>query len=709
MTMKRLMWVGMALVLAGRAQPAAAQVLAGSEFRVNVLTVGSQLRPSLAVRPDGEFVVVFDSVGSDGASYGIVGRRFDATGSGLGGEFQVNTYTTGMQFNPWVDADAKGNFVVVWTGPDGSANGVFGQRFDATGVRRGGEFRVNTYTTYNQSIAVRTGPLVASAADGRFVVAWTNTPGLDGSGTSTHARRYDAQGVAQGDEFQVNTFTTAEQNLSSLSMAADGTFVVGFSSYAQDGNGFSAVVKRYDATGSAMGAEFVVNTATIGGQYAPIVNMADDHGFVVHFHQTDGSSFGIRARVFRPGGNPLGAEFQVNTQTAGFQYGYASGRDAADAFVIAWSDMQDVFVRRFLPDGTPRGDEFRVNTYTTSLQVQARAASDEVGNLVMAWSSFGQDGSGQGVFAQRLGGLRPAALSVNTAGNLVWEPGESVDMRPAWRNVNGAPQTFSGTLTNLTGPAGATYTLVDGTGGYGTVPNNTSAPCTDCYAVQVDTPSPRPAQHWDAGARETISPDAQGQQKSWRLHIGGSFDDVPATNPFYRFVETLLHFSITGGCGGLAYCPGSATTRAQMSVFVLVAREGAGYTPPGCVPPNVFSDVPETSPFCRFVEELFNRGVVVGCGPGPTYCPDNPVTREQMAVFVLRTLDPALIPPACAPPNLFADVPETSPFCRWIEELANRGVVSGCGGGNYCPQLAVTREQMGVFISVTFSLSLYGP
>jgi hypothetical protein len=81
-----------------------------------------------------------------------------------------------------------------------------------------------------------------------------------------------------------------------------------------------------------------------------------------------------------------------------------------------------------------------------------------------------------------------------------------------------------------------------------------------------------------------------------------------------------------------------------------------------------------------------------------------------MAVFVLRTLDPALSPPNCvAGSEQFSDVPASSPFCRWIEELANRAVVTGCGGGNYCPLSAVTREQMGVFISATFSLTLYGP
>jgi hypothetical protein len=79
-----------------------------------------------------------------------------------------------------------------------------------------------------------------------------------------------------------------------------------------------------------------------------------------------------------------------------------------------------------------------------------------------------------------------------------------------------------------------------------------------------------------------------------------------------------------------------------------------------------------------------------------------------MAIFVLRVADPTLNPPACVTP-VYADVPASSPFCRWIEELTRRGVVSGCGGGNYCPQGPVTRGQMAVFITLTFGLSLYGP
>jgi len=107
------------------------------------------------------------------------------------------------------------------------------------------------------------------------------------------------------------------------------------------------------------------------------------------------------------------------------------------------------------------------------------------------------------------------------------------------------------------------------------------------------------------------------------------------------------------------------------------------------------------------VEELARRGVAGGCGPR-LYCPGDAVTRDQMAVFLLRALDPTLDPPVCAAPNTFADVPETSAYCRWIEELARRGITGGCGGGNYCPSAPVARDQMAAFVAVTFGLSLYG-
>jgi hypothetical protein len=299
------------------------------------------------------------------------------------------------------------------------------------------------------------------------------------------------------------------------------------------------------------------------------------------------------------------------------------------------------------------------------------------------------------------------ALSADAAGNRVIEPGETAVVAPTWRNTGGgAIPGLTGTASNFTGPAGPTYTLDDPTANYGAVAAGAEATCAttgDCYAVTAS--GTRPATHWDTTLTETLS---IGAQKTWTLHIGGSFGDLPTTNPFYRFVELLLHKSITGGCATGQYCPGDSTTRAQMAVFVLVSKEGIGFNPPACAAPNLFVDVPDSSPFCKFIEELANRGVVAGCNPG-FYCPDNPVTRAQMSIFVLRTLDGTLSPPACvAGSERFDDVPASSAFCRWIEELARRNIVTGCSATSYCPEDPVTRAQMGVFLALTFGLTLYG-
>jgi len=141
-----------------------------------------------------------------------------------------------------------------------------------------------------------------------------------------------------------------------------------------------------------------------------------------------------------------------------------------------------------------------------------------------------------------------------------------------------------------------------------------------------------------------------------------------------------------------------------MAVFLLVADEGAGYVPPPCTTPT-FSDVPCSHPLAPWIEELVRRGVTAGCGGGQ-YCPNNPVTRNEMSVFLLKTLEgPAYTPPPCGAPA-FNDVPAGSPFCPWVEELARRGVTAGCGGGAFCPAAVVNRAQMAVFLATNFGLPL---
>jgi hypothetical protein len=304
----------------------------------------------------------------------------------------------------------------------------------------------------------------------------------------------------------------------------------------------------------------------------------------------------------------------------------------------------------------------------------------------------------------------PTALAVDTSGNAVFESGETVAVAPSWRNDTGTSDTVTGTASTFVGPTG-TYTIDDATADYGTVANGATRKCTstgDCYAMTIDAPAGRPTTHWDASILETLS---NGDAKAWALHVGESFPDVPTSASYYRFVETLLHTGVTGGCGAGNYCPGDSTTRQQMAVFTLVAKEGTDYTPPPCVAGSeMFADVPASSGFCLWIEELARRGVTGGCGGG-NYCPGQPVTRQQMAVFSLRTLEGAsYTPPPCVPGSeMFLDVPASSGFCLWVEEFARRGITGGCGGGNYCPTQATTRGQMAVFLTATFDLMLYAP
>ena len=299
--------------------------------------------------------------------------------------------------------------------------------------------------------------------------------------------------------------------------------------------------------------------------------------------------------------------------------------------------------------------------------------------------------------------LTPTALAVDSSGNGVLEPGEIAAVEPTWKNDSGTPIFLTGDSSNFTGPAGPTYDNPDTSADYGTVGAGASAQCTDCYTVEV-TAASRPATHWDS----TIDEAAGAGAKTWTLHVGDSFADVPDSHIFYSYIETILHNSVTGGCGPNDYCPGNSTLRQQMAVFVLKALEGATYLPPPCT--GVFNDVTCPSMFADWIEELYNRGVVVGCATpgGPNYCPTSPVLRQQMPVFLLKTLlGSAYTPPACT--GLFADVTCPSPFADWIEDIFNLGITGGCGGGNFCPGDPTTRGQMAVFLTKTFGLLLYGP
>jgi ELWxxDGT repeat protein len=179
-----------------------------------------------------------------------------------------------------------------------------------------------------------------------------------------------------------------------------------------------------------------------------------------------------------------------------------------------------------------------------------------------------------------------------------------------------------------------------------------------------------------------------------------TFADVPTTYWAWRFVEALAAHGVSSGCRDGDFCPGAYVNRAQMAIFILAARG----TPPPPATGTRFDDVPPGYWAGPWIEELAREGVVSGCSANPPlYCPDNLLTRAEMAVLltVARHENP---PPATG--TRFADVPADYWAARFIEQLAADGVTSGCGGGNYCPDLPITRGEMAVFLATAFHLSL---
>ena len=115
------------------------------------------------------------------------------------------------------------------------------------------------------------------------------------------------------------------------------------------------------------------------------------------------------------------------------------------------------------------------------------------------------------------------------------------------------------------------------------------------------------------------------------------FTDVPATHPFFKYIQRMRQLGITAGCSATTYCPDDPVTRGQMAVFLVRGRAAipSGQNVPSPDQP-FFTDVPASHPFFQFIQEMRQWAVTSGC-TASTYCPDSPATRGQMAVFVIRS------------------------------------------------------------------------
>jgi hypothetical protein len=255
----------------------------GPEFRVNTTTSGTQENAAVATQPGGDFVVVWESEIDES----ILGQRYDGAGNPRGTEFQVNTTTEMFQYTPSLAADSDGDFVVVWASSTygyGGVSSVFGQRYDSGGAPQGAEFRVT---------ARGSPPSVASAAGGNFVVVW-HVWGAYG-GDEIYGRRYDGEGTPLGPEFHVNTFEDGYQERPAVASDGSGNFLVVWASRDQDGSSGGVFGQRYDGAGEPRGDEFQVNTYTTNEQNSSSIAATGSGEFTAVWtsDNQDGSGEGV--------------------------------------------------------------------------------------------------------------------------------------------------------------------------------------------------------------------------------------------------------------------------------------------------------------------------------------------------------------------------------------------------------------------------------
>ncbi len=240
--------------------------------------------------------------------------------------------------------------------------------------------------------------------------------------------------------------------------------------------------------------------------------------------------------------------------------------------------------------------------------------------------------------------LGPSSITVDDSlgnANGLWEPSEAVKLQPVWENLS--ISNITAVTATASGTNGAQCT--DSAASYGTFAPLDLRSCLstgNCYAATLN--GPRPSLHWDVALHETLS---TGKVHDWPIHIAGSFADVGAGDASYADIEAFLHANITAGCSATSFCPDDVVTRAQAALFLsLGLAKGAANLVPfaGSVP-----------------------------GKGAYDCASDGV-------------------------SVFTDVDPEDPFCRFIHDLAARGITDGCSSEAFCPKNALSRAQFALLL-----------
>jgi hypothetical protein len=400
--------------------------------------------PAVAADAAGDFVIVWASNEGPGGTNGVFGQFYNSAGQTVGQRFQVNTTTTYDDQAPAVAMTGDGRFLVVWqsSGQDGSSWGVFARAY-ATGGGGPvtGEIAVNL-TTAGAQHSPAVAFLPPSAALGpRFEVAWVSE-GQDGAGTGASgifARSFDGAGNPQSGELAINAPATGAHSHPRIASDPSGNFVVAWEDLTASGS--VVLVRRFKPAGTALSGQLTVDPSPTGAQHDPVVaaNAAGD--FVVVWDEAgqDGSGQAVLALLFDNQEHvpPGVVKLQLNTTTAGDQAFAGAGLSSGGSLLVAWQSQTPAADAAVI---TARAATLPLGFFTVApcRMVDTRNANGSLGGPIL---TTGQTRNFPVLSAACGVPATAKALSVNltavlpsAAGSLVLYPGDAT--LPASSNLN---------------------------------------------------------------------------------------------------------------------------------------------------------------------------------------------------------------------------------------------------------------------------------
>jgi cysteine-rich repeat protein len=376
-----------------------------TEFQVNTDTLGDQEHPSVAMWSDGGFAVIWVDRSRDGDGSGCFGQRHHADGRKNGTQFKVNAVVEGEQVWPVVVTVHDGGLVVAWSSDHSGESDVYARRFDASGTALGSDFKVSSYEGEAEWFAD-----MAIAGTGVHVVVWASESMHDHD-YDVHGQRFGATGTRLDDSFQVNVLEEESQMAPCVGMATDGRLVVAWTSRPSDYVNTSVHARLFDARGHPVTSDLTLESVSGAPPSSPALAVQPDGRFVLCWQEFGWETWPMESDIscqqMGEDGSPASTAFCPHSNTGQMRFHPAVGVDGEGNFVVAWDREVDdegetaVFARLFDPEGSPRGPESRVNVYDADDSILMDIAMTPDGRFVLVWQSEWQDGSQQGVFAQR--------------------------------------------------------------------------------------------------------------------------------------------------------------------------------------------------------------------------------------------------------------------------------------------------------------------